>query len=413
MAITKVYSETAKNGWKFDARKGKYYSYKIDVYFGNRRIREKGFLTKTDAENAIAKLKLLEKEQKFDLPNAKQSPTIHELFSKRIDSISERKQKELTKRVLNYFLKLEKVPNGLKVTEITTAHLKEFINERGKDKTLRGEIVTPQTINREMTVIAATFHKAAEFFSDLENWVCPKIPRPKIATRGRERIITEAEKLKILNQLTKPRENGEDYFGFHARFRVGQIFETALLTGMRHGEIAKLRWSDYDEKTKTLKVVRTKTDTVSYISPLPETVISIFADRRKISDSEFIFTKTGTTTLKFYRILKTACEKVGVKYGRYEADGIILHDARHTFTTKLQQAGIDLATIQSFTGHSDKELVMRYSHARPESRKRAMQAIENTNGNLQKELKKIYLGVRNKELDFYQFIEKIEQLGTI
>ena len=67
MAITKIFSSTAKTGWKFDAKKGKYFSYKIDVYFGGKRIREKGFLTKTAAENVVAKLKLLEKEKKIRL----------------------------------------------------------------------------------------------------------------------------------------------------------------------------------------------------------------------------------------------------------------------------------------------------------------------------------------------------------
>ena len=305
------------------------------------------------------------------------------------------------------------MPENLQITDLTTAHLKEFLNVRQLDKTTRKTAVAPQTVNREMVVIASTLHKAAEFFSELESWVCPKIPHLKANQRGRERVVSDAEKIKILEILCKPRIDGEDYFAFHARLRVGQIFETALLSGMRHGEIAKLRWTDFDEKTKTLKVVRTKTDTISYISPLPDTVLRIFAERRKISDSDFIFTKTGTTTYKFYRILKNACETVGVKYGRYEIDGIILHDARHTFTTRLQQAGIDLATIQSFTGHSDKELVMRYSHARPESRKRAMQAIENDNGILQKELEKIYYAVSKGQMDFPKFAEKIGQLGTI
>jgi integrase len=412
MAITKVYSDTPKTAWKYDAKKGKYFSYKVDVYFGGRRIREKGFATKTDAENVIARLKLLAKEKKYDLPNQSKSPELHELFQKRIDSITERKQKELTKRVLNYFLQLETIPTNLKVIELTSAHLKEFVNNRAKDLTNRGEAVTPQTVNREMTVIAATLHKAGEYFAELENWVCPKIPRPKIPTRGRERIISAAESRKILQKLLVSRDSGEDYFSYHARLRVGQMFEVALLTGMRHGEIAALRWTDYDEKTKTLKVVRTKTDSVSYLSPLPETLMKIFAQRREISRDEFIFTKNGKTNLKFYRILKKACEAVGVKYGRFEKDGIILHDARHTFTTKLQQAGIDLATIQSFTGHSDKELVLRYSHARPESRKRAMQAIENTNDNLQKELENIYFEIVNCRLTCNEFIEKIYQLGT-
>lgn len=185
---------------------------------------------------------------------------------------------------------------------------------------------------------------------------------------------------------------------------------------MRHGEIMQLRWSDYDEKAKSLRVVRSKTDSISYLSPLPESVIQIFAARRDESENDFIFTKSGKTPPNFYRILKDACKSVGVQYGRYTTGGIILHDARHTFTTKLQQVGIDLATIQSFTGHSDKEIVMRYSHARPESRKRAMQAIEaietNSPPGVENELKEIYNSVQSGELAFPEFVTKLEVLGT-
>ena len=55
---------------------------------------------------------------------------------------------------------------------------------------------------------------------------------------------------------------------------------------------------------------------------------------------------------------------------------MVLHDARHTATTRLRQAGLDLATIQSVTGHSDKTMVLYYSHATLASRERAAAALE-------------------------------------
>ena len=414
MAISKVFSNEANPGWKFDQKKGKYFTYRIDVYFGNRRIREKGFQTRKEAENVIARLKQLEKENKFDLPQTKRGSTVADLFEKRLASLTSRKQKELEKRVLNYFSNL--IPEGLKITEITSSHLQEFVRVRHAEKTKRGTQIKMQTVDRELTIVAAVLHSAGEFFPELENWVCPRIPRPKMTKRGRERVVTDAEKNKILRLLLASRRESESYFAWKARHRVGQIFQVAFQTGMRHGEIMQLRWSDYDEKAKSLRVVRSKTDSISYLSPLPESVMNIFASRRAESENDFIFTKSGKTPPNFYRILKDACKAVGVQYGRYTTGGIILHDARHTFTTKLQQAGIDLATIQSFTGHSDKELVMRYSHARPESRKRAMQAIEaietNSPSCLENELKEIYNSVQSGKLQFSEFVIKIEVIGT-
>ena len=414
MGIKKVYSDEPRAGWKFDAKRGKYFTYKIDVYFGARRIREKGFQTKSEAESVIAKLKLLEKEKKFDLPHDNKGATLKDLFEKRLASLTSSKQKELEKRVLRYFSAL--IPGDLKITEITASHLQEFVKVRRTEKTIRGTPVKMQTVDRELTVIAAVLHSAAGFFPELENWVCPKIPRPKTPKRGRERVVTDAEKNLILNKLLADRSKDESFFAWKARLRVGQIFQVAFQTGMRHGEIMQLRWSDYNEKARSLRVVRSKTDSISLLSPLPESVINIFAQRRAESDGDFIFTRSGATPPNFYRILKETCQSVGVEYGRYTTGGIILHDARHTFTTKLQQAGIDLATIQSFTGHSDKELVMRYSHARPESRERAMQAIEDLEADapssIENELKKIYNSIKTGKLKFPDFVKKIEAIGT-
>ena len=40
----------------------------------------------------------------------------------------------------------------------------------------------------------------------------------------------------------------------------------------------------------------------------------------------------------------------------------VLYDFRHTFATRLAQAGIDLATLAAILGHSSIRLVQRYVH---------------------------------------------------
>ena len=46
----------------------------------------------------------------------------------------------------------------------------------------------------------------------------------------------------------------------------------------------------------------------------------------------------------------------------------------------MLQAGVDLATIGSITGHGDRTMILRYRHATTENQKRAMQVLENFGG---------------------------------
>jgi site-specific recombinase XerD len=50
----------------------------------------------------------------------------------------------------------------------------------------------------------------------------------------------------------------------------------------------------------------------------------------------------------------------------------VLYDLRHTFATRLAQAGIDLATLAAILGHNSIRIVQRYVHPTAEHKKAAM-----------------------------------------
>lgn len=64
------------------------------------------------------------------------------------------------------------------------------------------------------------------------------------------------------------------------------------------------------------------------------------------------------------------CEKAGVAF--------VLYDFRHTFATRLAQAGVDLATLAAILGHSSIRIVQRYVHPTAEHKKAAMATYAET-----------------------------------
>jgi site-specific recombinase XerD len=53
-----------------------------------------------------------------------------------------------------------------------------------------------------------------------------------------------------------------------------------------------------------------------------------------------------------------------------------LHDLRHSFCTKLAEAGVPESTMLDMMGHVSSTMLRRYSHIRAQSRRDAIAALE-------------------------------------
>ena len=67
--------------------------------------------------------------------------------------------------------------------------------------------------------------------------------------------------------------------------------------------------------------------------------------------------------------LKTAWCKVATAAALHD---FTFHDLRHTFASKLVQAGVDLNTVRELLGHADIRMTLRYAHLAPEHKAAAV-----------------------------------------
>lgn len=171
------------------------------------------------------------------------------------------------------------------------------------------------------------------------------------------------------------------------------VLVTLFRTGMRIGECMALTWEDIDFEAKTIRVCKTleyfklvdeNTHTkeihtpktvagIRHIPMLPEVIAALEEERelQKLLGVKCIETINGVTDFVFLnRYGKTLCrESINRTIHRIvrecnmaielkQFDGVFLpkfscHSTRHTFATRLNEAGINLKAAQSMLGHVD------------------------------------------------------------
>ncbi|MBI4857172.1 MAG: site-specific integrase [Acetobacterium woodii] len=172
--------------------------------------------------------------------------------------------------------------------------------------------------------------------------------------------------------------------------RLEALFNVALDTGMRQGELLALIWEDidfgakeisinktvnfirHDEKSKrTVEISTPKTRNSVRIIPIPERTRDILLTHRtrqweKLSRLELavdidtpVFSTAVGTHFERQAILKTI-KPIYMKAG---IEGKNFHDLRHTYATRLFEMGEQPKTVQMLLGHSDVSTTLNvYTH---------------------------------------------------
>lgn len=137
--------------------------------------------------------------------------------------------------------------------------------------------------------------------------------------------------------------------------RIRLLFELLLGTGQRIGDVFKMKWSDYDGESISVRQGKTKTN---LWIPAPQTLLQTLAaaPRRSV----FILTNQAGTGPWSYRGAADGMMKLRRKIG---AEAYDIHSLRYTATAELAGAGLDEDLIMAITGHKTHKMVQLYSGA--------------------------------------------------
>jgi len=148
--------------------------------------------------------------------------------------------------------------------------------------------------------------------------------------------------------------------------QVASLMRMALYTGMRRGELFKLKWNDLDFERGFIMLRDPKGGKDQRI-PMNELARQVLANHPR-TGSEFVFPGRGgrqrTDIKKQARRINRAAD--------LPEDFRPLHGLRHVYASALASSGqVDMYTLQKLLTHKSPQMTQRYAHLRDESLKRA------------------------------------------
>ena len=229
-------------------------------------------------------------------------------------------------------------------------------------------------------------------------------------------ILTDDEILKIValpytkpwNEQTgkvrvtispRPRLKGKESYKLPPLLDIRQkaAILLALFAGLRRGEIRGLRWGDIDLKTKQIDVQHNfvrfdgdkspKKDSTG-ILPLAPEIEAILGDLQTLS-TKLGYTKPGdfvlpgtsreeaVSDITLRRGWERALEAIGIDEAQRKQRNLVMHGARHSYTTRLLDSGeLTPAEVAKLTRHKDLSMLSRYGgHVQPETLEKGRRAL--------------------------------------
>lgn len=165
---------------------------------------------------------------------------------------------------------------------------------------------------------------------------------------------------------------------------VTDLFTLGLLTAMREGDLATLRWDEVDLNRGVIHRRQRKTGRVVDIPILPQ--LKAFLLAKQVDGGEYVLPEHAqmyrTSQTSISRRVRKCLERLGIKTtakvaGRDRAVSVKdVHSLRHTFCYFAGLAGIPLVVVQSIVGHLTQEMTAHYSaHADIEAKQTAMKLL--------------------------------------
>lgn len=144
--------------------------------------------------------------------------------------------------------------------------------------------------------------------------------------------------------------------------QVAHLMKMVLFTGMRRGELFKLRWDDVDFERGFIRIKDPKGGLDQSI-PLNDSTRGILLSHPR-TESAFVFPGRDNQSR---RSVHNQVNRIKTAAG-LPVDFRPLHGLRHVYASMLASSGqVDMYTLQKLLTHKSPQMTQRYAHLRDES----------------------------------------------
>lgn len=238
--------------------------------------------------------------------------------------------------------------------EVSPLDVERFKLERSKSNTRKDKPRAPATVNREFELLSRIFTLAIELKRADFN-PCKQVKKFRLDNKRYRYLLPEEEPVLFANLDGK-------------KGHLRDLIVVALGTGMRKNEQLSLKWQHVDFARNLIIVTKTKSGKDRDV-PMNRDVRAVMTRMRRKASGDYVFInpKTKTRYVDIKKAFIAALDNAGIV-------GLVWHDLRATFGTRLGEAGYDAYTIAYLMGHSDIQTTARYVRATDPNKRAAVES---------------------------------------
>lgn len=235
-------------------------------------------------------------------------------------------------------------------------------------KILRAKLVKAGRSPRTQQYVFRTFTTVWNAARDagLVDGLCPTTHNsfrlPKL-NNERERFLTKKEEQSLFASLKK------------RSLQTHDMALVALYCGLRFSEIARLTWGRVN--SDSIRILDGKHDKNRTV-PMPVLIQELFEGYKRQPANRLIFPDAKGRIMQQVPVtFKRTVDKVGLNANvENSKQRFSFHGLRHTYGSRMAQAGVDLYQIQRLMGHSNPITTQRYAHLQTENLIQATKTME-------------------------------------